>query len=73
MENGGLITTLLGVILTAIFSQSVAVWVKFSNLEKKITENKCPFGQCPLYARSIEEAVPSRLFSEREVKQDKDA
>mgnify|MGYP001610760041 CR=1 FL=1 len=60
MENGGLVTTLLGVILTAIFSQSIAVWVKFSNLEKKITENKCPFGQCPLYERARSEAVNER-------------
>ena len=60
MENGGLITTLLGVIITAILSQSIAVWVKFNNLEKKIIENKCPFGQCPIFERSKTEAVSER-------------
>lgn len=58
------IFTLLGVIIASIFSQTVAVWVKFTNLEKKITENKCPFGQCPLYERAKEEAVADRKLGE---------
>ena len=67
----GLITTLLGVIIASIISQTVAVWVKFSNiekrlvenrayLEKKIDESKCPFGRCPLYERARAEAVSDR-------------
>ena len=70
METG-LITTLLGIIIASIFSQTTAVWVKFNSLEKKMTENngnlekkinesKCPFGQCPLYERAKTEAVPDR-------------
>ena len=59
----GLITTLLGVILAGMFSQTVAVWVKFSHLEKKITESKCPFGECPLYERARTEAVDERKLS----------
>ena len=57
------ITTLLGVIITAIFSQSVAVWIRFGSLEKKITESKCPFGQCPLYERARLEAVSERKIN----------
>lgn len=58
----GLITTLLGVIIASILSQTIAVWVKFGNLEKKIIENRCPFGDCPLYSRAVEEAVPQRII-----------
>jgi len=52
----GLITTLLGVIIASIISQTVAVWTRFASLEKKITENKCPFGNCPLYLRAQTDA-----------------
>ena len=60
MFDIGLITTLLGIILTSILSQTVAVWVKFSHLEKKIETNKCPFGKCPLYERAKIEAASER-------------
>mgnify|MGYP001588059185 CR=1 FL=1 len=60
----GLITTLLGVILAGMFSQTVAVWVKFSHLEKKITESKCPFGGCPIFERAKDEAVADRKIRE---------
>ena len=71
----GLITTLLGVILAGMFSQTVAVWVSLgdirkklvenrASLEKKIDENRCPFGSCPLYQRAKEEAVADRKIRE---------
>ena len=59
METG-LITTLLGVIIASIISQTTAVWIKFNSLEKKVLENKCPFGNCPLYERAKTEAVNDR-------------
>jgi len=55
-----IILILLGVILTAISSQTIAVWVKFGNLEKKMNENRCPFGKCPMFERAKEEAVKER-------------
>lgn len=71
----GLITTLLGIIIASIISQTTAVWVKFNSLEKKMAENKnslekkldagkCPFGQCPLYERARAEAVAERKIKE---------
>ncbi len=54
------ILVLLGIILTAIITQTTAVWVKFLSLEKKIMESKCPFGKCPLYERARDEAVAAR-------------
>ena len=60
----GLITTLLGIIIASILSQTVAVWVKFSTLEKKIEGNKCPFGACPIFERAKFEAVSERVVKD---------
>ncbi len=57
------ILVLLGIILTSIISQTTAVWVRFSSLEKKMEKNKCPFGECPLYERAKTEAVEERKLS----------
>ena len=65
MEEG-LITTLLGVILTAIISQTTAVWVRFSSLEKKIEATKCPFGECPIYERAKDEASRPRELKNKQ-------
>lgn len=54
------ILVLLGSILTAIISQTTAVWVKFNSLEKKINEAKCPFGKCPIFERAQVEASEKR-------------
>jgi len=69
------ILVLLGIILTSIISQTTAVWVKFISLEKrlaeirvylekKIDQNKCPFGNCPLYERARSEAASERTIGE---------
>ena len=71
MEYVNGIFTLLGIIIASIISQTIAVWVKFSNIEKKLAENraylekkidesKCPFGRCPLYDRAPPETVSDR-------------
>ena len=69
--DSGLITTLLGVIIASIISQTIAVWVKFGSVEKRLADNraaleakidktKCPFGECPIFERAKTEAVSER-------------
>ncbi len=62
-----IVMILLGAILSAQGAQTIAVWVKFSSIEKRfssleqrIEKTNCPFGGCPLYERARTEAVRDR-------------